>query len=213
MFGFYLVIWTSIIEVLFSRFFEIGIKFQIQIFILCAQPQNFIWGPKYTNCEYVSYRIHLLYLNILLILQDLKPSNIVVRSDCTLKILDFGLARSAGTSFMMTPYVVTRYYRAPEVILGMGYKENVDIWSVGCIMGEMIRGGVLFPGTDHIDQWNKIIGKYSSWHLVKPKFGWIVSLHLWEWYFLVKSISHRVDKVKKFFQMPIHWNVNDFMKT
>lgn len=59
----------------------------------------------------------------------------------------------------MTPYVVTRYYRAPEVILGMGYKENVDIWSVGCIMGEMIRGGVLFPGTDHIDQWNKIIGK------------------------------------------------------
>lgn len=94
--------------------------------------------------------------------QDLKPSNIVVKSDCTLKILDFGLARTAGTTFMMTPYVVTRYYRAPEVILGMGYKENVDIWSVGCIMGEMIRGGVLFPGTDHIDQWNKIIGKNSS---------------------------------------------------
>jgi serine/threonine protein kinase len=56
--------------------------------------------------------------------RDLKPSNIVVRSDCTLKILDFGLAKTAGTSFMMTPYVVTRYYRAPEVILGMGYKEN-----------------------------------------------------------------------------------------
>lgn len=91
--------------------------------------------------------------------QDLKPSNIVVKADCTLKILDFGLARTAGTTFMMTPYVVTRYYRAPEVILGMGYTENVDIWSVGCIMGEMIRGGVLFPGTDHIDQWNKIIGK------------------------------------------------------
>lgn len=50
--------------------------------------------------------------------RDLKPSNIVVKSDCTLKILDFGLARTAGTSFMMTPYVVTRYYRAPEVILG-----------------------------------------------------------------------------------------------
>ena len=56
----------------------------------------------------------------------------------------------------------SRYYRAPEVILGMGYKENVDIWSVGCIMGEMIRGGVLFPGTDHIDQWNKIIGRRNS---------------------------------------------------
>ena len=58
------------------------------------------------------------------IMQDLKPSNIVVKSDCTLKILDFGLARSAGNSFTMTPYVVTRYYRAPEVILGMGYREN-----------------------------------------------------------------------------------------
>ncbi|XP_067374577.1 mitogen-activated protein kinase 9 isoform X8 [Channa argus] len=56
--------------------------------------------------------------------RDLKPSNIVVKSDCTLKILDFGLARTACTNFMMTPYVVTRYYRAPEVILGMKYKEN-----------------------------------------------------------------------------------------
>ncbi|CAI9735544.1 stress-activated protein kinase JNK isoform X1 [Octopus vulgaris] len=94
--------------------------------------------------------------------RDLKPSNIVVKADCTLKILDFGLARTAGTGFMMTPYVVTRYYRAPEVILGMGYKENVDIWSVGCIMAELIRGGVLFPGTDHIDQWNKIIQQLGT---------------------------------------------------
>ncbi|XP_025780450.1 mitogen-activated protein kinase 9 isoform X2 [Puma concolor] len=59
--------------------------------------------------------------------RDLKPSNIVVKSDCTLKILDFGLARTACTNFMMTPYVVTRYYRAPEVILGMGYKENGEL--------------------------------------------------------------------------------------
>lgn len=45
---------------------------------------------------------------------------------------------------------------------GMGYKENVDIWSVGCIMGEMIRGAVLFPGSDHIDQWNKIIEQLGT---------------------------------------------------
>ncbi|XP_043991848.1 mitogen-activated protein kinase 8 isoform X5 [Gambusia affinis] len=56
--------------------------------------------------------------------RDLKPSNIVVKSDCTLKILDFGLARTAATGLLMTPYVVTRYYRAPEVILGMGYQAN-----------------------------------------------------------------------------------------
>lgn len=94
--------------------------------------------------------------------RDLKPSNIVVKSDCTLKILDFGLARTACTNFMMTPYVVTRYYRAPEVILGMGYKENVDIWSVGCIMGELVKGVVIFQGTDHIDQWNKVIEQLGT---------------------------------------------------
>ncbi|KAK3699593.1 hypothetical protein QZH41_014305 [Actinostola sp. cb2023] len=88
--------------------------------------------------------------------RDLKPSNIVVKSDCSLKILDFGLARTAGSAFMMTPYVVTRYYRAPEVILGMGYSDNVDVWSIGCILAEMIRGHVMFPGSDHIDQWNKV---------------------------------------------------------
>ncbi|KAF4106977.1 hypothetical protein G5714_012967 [Onychostoma macrolepis] len=94
--------------------------------------------------------------------RDLKPSNIVVKSDCTLKILDFGLARTAATGLLMTPYVVTRYYRAPEVILGMGYQANVDVWSVGCIMAEMVRGSVLFPGTDHIDQWNKVIEQLGT---------------------------------------------------
>ncbi|KAI2651545.1 Mitogen-activated protein kinase 10 [Labeo rohita] len=95
--------------------------------------------------------------------RDLKPSNIVVKSDCTLKILDFGLARTAGTSFMMTPYVVTRYYRAPEVILGMGYKENVDIWSVGCIMGEMVRHKILFPGRDCILHHGHVVCRLYLW--------------------------------------------------
>ncbi|KAI6214397.1 Stress-activated protein kinase JNK [Aphelenchoides besseyi] len=89
--------------------------------------------------------------------RDLKPSNIVVNFQCQLKILDFGLARNAGETAMMTPYVVTRYYRAPEVILGIGYSQNVDVWSIGCIFAELIRGRVLFPGTDHIDQWTKIV--------------------------------------------------------
>ncbi|KAF6039081.1 MAPK10 [Bugula neritina] len=113
--------------------------------------------------ERVSYLVYQMLCGIKhlhsagIIHRDLKPSNIVVKQDCSLKILDFGLARSAGTTFMMTPYVVTRYYRAPEVILGMGYEANVDIWSIGCIFGEMVRGSVMFPGTDHIDQWTKII--------------------------------------------------------
>uniref|UniRef100_A0A158R8V0 Stress-activated protein kinase JNK n=1 Tax=Taenia asiatica TaxID=60517 RepID=A0A158R8V0_TAEAS len=94
--------------------------------------------------------------------RDLKPNNIAVKHDCTLKILDFGLARSGTENFMMTPYVVTRYYRAPEVILGMGYTANVDIWSVGCIFAEMVLERTFFPGTDHIDQWSKITAELGT---------------------------------------------------
>jgi serine/threonine protein kinase len=75
--------------------------------------------------------------------RDLKPSNILLRSYSTFKIRNFGLAKTTGTLFMMNLYVVTRYYRTPEIILGMDYKENsfsflsflVEIWSVGWIFG------------------------------------------------------------------------------
>ncbi|XP_053665604.1 stress-activated protein kinase JNK-like [Anopheles marshallii] len=89
--------------------------------------------------------------------RDLKPSNIVVCKNCSLKILDFGLARSIEASFTMTQYVVTRHYRAPEIILNMEYDTKVDIWSIGCIMAELVTGHVLFPGTDHVDQWMRIV--------------------------------------------------------
>lgn len=118
--------------------------------------------------ERLSYLLYQMFCGIKhlhsagIIHRDLKPSNIVVKADCSLKILDFGLARTAGSAFTMTPYVVTRYYRAPEIILGMGYSENVDVWSIGCIFGEMIRGSVMFPGTDHIDQWNKVTELLST---------------------------------------------------
>uniref|UniRef100_A0A8C5HAF2 mitogen-activated protein kinase n=1 Tax=Gouania willdenowi TaxID=441366 RepID=A0A8C5HAF2_GOUWI len=73
-----------------------------------------------------------------------------------LKILDFGLARQAESE--MTGYVVTRWYRAPEVIFNwMHYKETVDVWSAACILAEMITGHVLFPGHDSIDQLKKIM--------------------------------------------------------
>eukprot|EP00794_Sanderia_malayensis_P005932 gene5932-6618_t len=95
--------------------------------------------------------------------RDLKPSNIAVNEDCELKILDFGLARMTDDS--MTGYVATRWYRAPEIMLNwMHYNQTVDIWSVGCIMAELLTSKVLFPGGDHIDQLTKImqlVGKPS----------------------------------------------------
>lgn len=88
--------------------------------------------------------------------RDLKPSNIAVNEDCELKILDFGLARH--TDEQMTGYVATRWYRAPEIMLNwMHYTQTVDIWSVGCIMAELITGKTLFPGADHIDQLTRIM--------------------------------------------------------
>ncbi|XP_023846698.1 mitogen-activated protein kinase 13 isoform X1 [Salvelinus sp. IW2-2015] len=88
--------------------------------------------------------------------RDLKPGNLAVNQDCELKILDFGLARHAEAE--MTGYVVTRWYRAPEVILNwMHYTQTVDIWSVGCIMGEMINGKTLFKGKDYMDQLTQIM--------------------------------------------------------
>uniref|UniRef100_A0A8C6Q5D8 mitogen-activated protein kinase n=1 Tax=Nothobranchius furzeri TaxID=105023 RepID=A0A8C6Q5D8_NOTFU len=87
--------------------------------------------------------------------RDLKPSNLAVNQDCELKILDFGLARQTDSE--MTGYVVTRWYRAPEVMLNwMHYTQTVDIWSVGCIMAEMLQGKPLFKGTDHLDQLDQI---------------------------------------------------------
>uniref|UniRef100_A0A3P8WIK5 mitogen-activated protein kinase n=1 Tax=Cynoglossus semilaevis TaxID=244447 RepID=A0A3P8WIK5_CYNSE len=72
------------------------------------------------------------------------------------RILDFGLARQADAE--MTGYVVTRWYRAPEVILNwMHYTQTVDIWSAGCIMAEMLLGKPLFKGNDHLDQLREIM--------------------------------------------------------
>ncbi|CDW56385.1 Pkinase domain containing protein [Trichuris trichiura] len=91
--------------------------------------------------------------------RDLKPSNIAVNEDCELRILDFGLARQADDE--MTGYVATRWYRAPEIMLNwMHYNHTVDVWSVGCIMAELITGRTLFPGSDRMCTWSSVNGSY-----------------------------------------------------
>jgi mitogen-activated protein kinase 1/3 len=85
--------------------------------------------------------------------RDLKPSNLLVNANCDLKIADFGLARTTSDTNFMTEYVVTRWYRAPELLLNCSeYTEAIDVWSVGCIFMELLNRKPLFPGKDYVQQ-------------------------------------------------------------
>uniref|UniRef100_A0A4W4EPR4 mitogen-activated protein kinase n=1 Tax=Electrophorus electricus TaxID=8005 RepID=A0A4W4EPR4_ELEEL len=120
--------------------------------LMGADLNNIVKCQKLTD-DHVQFLIYQILRGLK---QDLKPSNLAVNEDCELKILDFGLARH--TDDEMTGYVATRWYRAPEIMLNwMHYNMTVDIWSVGCIMAELLTGRTLFPGTDHIDQLKLIL--------------------------------------------------------
>lgn len=83
---------------------------------------------------------------------DLKPENILLCSGSNnkVKIIDFGSACYIGRQ--KQEYIQSRFYRAPEVILGIPYGPPMDIWSFACIIGELITGKPLFPGTDEAEQ-------------------------------------------------------------
>ncbi|CAN1296365.1 Serine/threonine-protein kinase PRP4 homolog, partial [Linum perenne] len=82
---------------------------------------------------------------------DIKPDNMLVNeAKNVLKLCDFGNAMFSGKN-EITPYLVSRFYRAPEIILGLSYDHPMDIWSVGCCLYELYTGKVLFPGSTNND--------------------------------------------------------------
>ena len=120
-----------------------------------------------------------------------QPSNLLLNAECHVKLADFGLARSlpptavapsssAASPFppapagpILTDYVATRWYRAPEVLLGAPrYTTGVDLWSAGCILGELLTGGrPLFPGASAMDQLARIVAVTG-----RPPFSEVDSL-------------------------------------
>lgn len=114
---------------------------------------------NFDQISYITYQLScgIKYLQTLGILhRDLKPENIGLTRNLEVRILDFGLARISSNNtdnHNHTPYVVTRAYRAPEVILSWkGYNKALDVWSLGCVMGEMLLSGPMFGAGVNSDE-------------------------------------------------------------
>ncbi|KAI3801798.1 hypothetical protein L1987_29914 [Smallanthus sonchifolius] len=108
------------------------------------------------HCQYFLYQLlrGLKYIHSTNVIhRDLKPSNLLLNANCDLKICDFGLACTSAENDFMTEYVVTGWYRAPELLLNSSeYTAAIDVWSVGCIFMELMNKKPLFPGKDHVHQ-------------------------------------------------------------
>jgi len=130
-----------------------------------------IYSKQSLSIDHVQYFLYQIlravkYIHSANVLhRDLKPSNLLVNSNCDLKVCDFGLARGIsathdqeledgrGGSMMLTEYVVTRWYRAPEIMLACHeYSKPIDMWSVGCIFAELLGRKPYLAGDDYIDQ-------------------------------------------------------------
>ena len=110
------------------------------------------------RCYTTELLFSLMFLRKLKIIHcDLKPENILLvpKSKNKIKIIDFG---SSCFEYEITyTYIQSRFYRAPEVILDLGYGYAIDIWSIGCILCELYTGNPIFPGSDEMEQINYIM--------------------------------------------------------
>lgn len=89
--------------------------------------------------------------------RDIKPENILLTQANKVKICDFGFCRELKKKGqILTDYVATRWYRSPELLLTPRYGKSVDIWALGCVIGEMVTGDPIFPGDNFIDQLHQI---------------------------------------------------------
>ncbi|XP_041701615.1 homeodomain-interacting protein kinase 1 isoform X4 [Coregonus clupeaformis] len=112
--------------------------------------------PSYARQGQIEVATALLKLKSLgLIHADLKPENIMLvdplRQPYRVKVIDFGSASHVSKAVCST-YLQSRYYRAPEIILGLPFCEAIDMWSLGCVIAELFLGWPLYPGASEYDQ-------------------------------------------------------------
>ncbi|KAG6827312.1 hypothetical protein H0H92_012360 [Tricholoma furcatifolium] len=132
------------------------------------------------NIRAVRAYAHQLFLALSLLRKanimhaDIKPDNILVNEQKTLiKLCDLGSASDASENDI-TPYLVSRFYRAPEIILGVPYDPALDIWSIGCTLYELYTGKILFPGRSNNQMlllMMELKGRFNSKMIKRAKFG------------------------------------------
>lgn len=140
---------VTMLDFLFLEYVNLKMFDMPHVSLCCFFWQYFLYqllrGLKYMHSANVLHR-------------DLKPCNLLLNANCDLKICDFGLARITSETDYMTEYVVTRWYRAPELLLNCSeYTAAIDIWSVGCILMEIFKREPLFPGRDYVQQLGLIV--------------------------------------------------------
>nr|BAD72769.1 putative MAP kinase [Paramecium caudatum] len=115
----------------------------------------------YQLCQAIAYCHSIDVLH-----RDIKPENLLISDQQVLKVCDFGFARLLPQKQgQLTDYVATRWYRAPELLLGGEYGKGVDMWAIGCIMAELTDGQPLFSGQSEIDQLyviSKLLGPLTN---------------------------------------------------
>jgi len=166
---------VSLKDVILPKSFELFSDVYFVTDLMECDLKNIIESDQVLTPSHIQYFMYqiliaLHYIHSANILhRDLKPENILLNSDCELKVCDFGLARYVDFKHdMSTSFVVTRWYRSPELLLSNASCNSgaIDIWSAGCIFAELLgrKRRVLFPGNNPIDQLTKIVQLLGTPH-------------------------------------------------
>ena len=140
--------------------------------------------------------------------RDIKPQNLLVDpTNHVLKICDFGSAKRLIKGEVNVSYICSRYYRAPELIFGATeYNNAIDVWSVGCVMAELLLGQPLFPGESGVDQLVEIIKVLGTptreqIHSMNPNYSEFkfpqIKAHPWPKVFRSRTPPDAIDLIQK----------------